>query len=138
VVLGGAANQGRAADVDVLHARFEIGAARDRVLERVKIDDQKVDRCDVVHRHGQLVLLVVAPRQQPAMDHRVQGLDAAVHDLGEAGMVRNLRDRDVCLPQHLRRAASGEDGDVVLVKEAGELHQSGLVGDGDQGAGDIH
>ncbi len=137
VVLGGAADQGRPADIDVLDAGIEIGAARHRFLEGIEIDDQEVDRRDVVHRHGQLVLLVVAPRQQPAMDRRVQRLDATVHDLGEAGMVGDFGHRYVGLAQHLRRAAGRQDGDAAVVQELRELDQPRLVGDRDQGAGNL-
>ena len=48
MVLGGGADHGRAADVDILDAVGKIAAARDGFLERIEIDDQNIDRhgCD--------------------------------------------------------------------------------------------
>ena len=87
VVLGRGADQGRAADVDVFDAIVETGARLNRRLEGIQIDHQQIDGADGVFLHRLLVPGVVAPGQQPAMDLRVQGLDPAVHDLGEPGFV---------------------------------------------------
>ncbi len=137
VVLGGGADQRRPADVDVLDAGREPGAARDRLLEGIEVHHQQVDRRDVVHRHRELVLLVVAAGKQPAVDHRMQRLDPAVHDLREAGVIRDLGHGDIRLPQQFRRAPGRQDGDVALREEFGEFDQPRLVRDGDQGAGDL-
>ena len=48
VVLGGGADHGRAADVDLLDAGGEVGARGERGLERVEVDHDQVDRRDAV------------------------------------------------------------------------------------------
>ena len=84
VVLGAGADQSRAADVDILDACGEIGAARDRLLEGIEIDHEKVDRRDRVLFKRALMRLVAAHREQPAVDLRMQRLDAPVHHLRHA------------------------------------------------------
>ncbi len=64
VVLRRGADHGRAADVDVLDAGGKIAAARDGVLERIKIDDQNIDRADAVRAHRFGVGGIVADREQ--------------------------------------------------------------------------
>ena len=46
--------------------------ARDRLLERVEVDDDEVNRLDAVLAHGRDVLVVVAQGQQAAVNPRVQ------------------------------------------------------------------
>ena len=84
VVLGRGADQRRAADVDVFDAVVEAGTRRDRRLEGVEVDDHEVDGGDAVLGHGLEVRGLVPAREDTAMDARLQGLDAPVHDLGKA------------------------------------------------------
>ncbi|MNL71690.1 hypothetical protein D3C87_1968870 [compost metagenome] len=44
--------------------------------------------------HRSDMLLVVADREQAAMNAGMQGLDAAVHDFGKAGDFGNIGDRN--------------------------------------------
>jgi hypothetical protein len=53
------------------------GAAHHRLLERVEVRDQQVDRADLVRVHRRGVVGIVAHREQPAVDQRVERLDAA-------------------------------------------------------------
>ena len=65
--------------------------ARDGLLERVKIDDQQIDRRDAVGLHGRAVIGIVAPRQQAPVHLRVQRLEPSIHHLGKAGQARPRR-----------------------------------------------
>ena len=56
---------------------------RRRLRERIEIDDHEVDRRDAVRRHGRQVVGTMPARQDAAVHLRMQGLDAAVHHLGE-------------------------------------------------------
>jgi hypothetical protein len=87
MVLGRGTDQRRSADIDVLDAGREVGAARDRLLEGVEVHDHQVDRRDPVLRHLRGMRLVGTPAENAAMDRRLQGLHPAVHDLREAGVV---------------------------------------------------
>jgi hypothetical protein len=63
VVLGRGANHGRAADIDILDALGKIRAARDRRFERIKIDDQNIDRPDTMRPHRLGMLGIAADGQ---------------------------------------------------------------------------
>ena len=63
VVLGRAADHRRAADVDVLDPVLERRAALQRRLERIEIDDEEVDRRDVVGDHRRLMGRLGADRR---------------------------------------------------------------------------
>jgi hypothetical protein len=130
VVLGGRADHARPADVDVLDRLVERHARlAHRLLERVEVDADQVDRLDAVLAHGGHVLGVVAQGEQAAVDLRVQRLDAAVHHLREAGDVGDVGDRELVLAEKLRGPAGADQLDVELVvQRAGELQQAGLVG----------
>ena len=89
VILRGGPQHRRAADVDVLD-RLGVAAVRprDRLRERIEIHHQQIDRLDAVQRHD--LIVDAAPAEQAAVDLRMQGLDAASHDLGESRVVRHL------------------------------------------------
>ena len=87
MVLGRSADHRRAANVDVLDDRGIAGAGTADLLERIEVGNDEVDRLDVMVVHGFRVLGIVADAEQRAMHRRMQGLDAAVHDLGKAGQL---------------------------------------------------
>ena len=76
---------------------------RGSLLEGVKIHHHHIDGLDaVLGHHG---IIGAAPSQQAAMDARVQGLDAPVHDFRKAGVAGHFRDRDAgALEQACRTA----------------------------------
>src|SRR5699024_9267161 len=78
----------------------------------------------------------VAPPQQAAVDGRVQGLHAAVHDLRKTGDVADVSHRHVHLAQGARAAAGGDQFDVECVQCTAEVDQPGLVRDADECAPD--
>ena len=136
MVLGGGADHGRSADVDVLDAFLERGALRDGRLERIEVHHQQIDRLDAVLLHRSGVLFVGADRQQPAMHFRMQRLDPAIHHFGEAGQLGDVDHLQPGIFQRLGRAAGRNEFDAVAGKRLGEIHQSGLVGYRQQSAGD--
>ena len=134
VVFGRRPDQSGAADVDIFHAGWEIGAARDGGLERVEIHHDEIDTGDAVIGHRLLVPVVGPPRQDAAMDRGLQGFHPAIHDLGKAGVVAHFDDFEAGVAQRLGRAAGREDFDPMGRQRLAKLDQAGLVGDGDQGA----
>jgi hypothetical protein len=134
-VLGGRAQHRRAADIDILDGLVQ-GAAgtRHRRLKGVEIEYQQVDGRDAVFGHHRIVHAPAT--QQPAMDFRVQRLDAAVHDLGKTGVGRDFGDRQPGLLERLVSAAGGEQFYLQGGERLGEFEETGLVGDRQQGATD--
>jgi len=137
VVLRGAAQHGRAADVDVLDGVFERAVGlRDGGFEGVEVDDDEVDEVDAVFLGFVEVLMRVAPAEEAAVDLRVQGLNAAFHDLREAGVLADVRHRQAGVAEHLGGAAGGEELVTVFLDEGlGEGQEAGLVADGEEGDG---
>ena len=131
VVLGRAAEHGRAADVDVLDGVLE-GAVRlrDGGFERVEVHDDEVDELDAVLLGFVEVLMRIAAAEEAAVDFRVQGLHAAFHDLGEARVLADVGHRQAGVAQHLGGAAGREELVTVFLDEGlGEGQEAGLVAD---------
>ena len=61
------------------------GAGRDRLPERIQVDDHEVERLDPVLGELLQVLRLPRVRQQAAVDPRMQRLHASVEHLGEPG-----------------------------------------------------
>ena len=136
VVLGGRAHHRGAADVDLLDALVGRGARLDGLGERVEVGDDQVERLDL--EVGQLlhVALEATVGQDAGVHPRVQGLDAPVEALGEAGEVLDLGDRQAQALDQRGGAARGDQGDAGVVQPADELLEAGLVVHGDQGTPD--
>ncbi len=66
----------------------------------------------------------------------MQGFDAAVHHLREAGIVGDLAHRDAGFAQGFEGAARGEQLDVLRDEGLGQGSERGFVGDGNEGASD--
>ena len=133
VVLGRGADHGRPADVDILDAIVEARAARDGLLERIEIDDQKIDGADVMGAHRFGMRGIAADGEKPAMHGRMQRLDAAVHHFRKAGQFGHVARGKAGLAQRLARAAGRDQLDSVAGKSAGEFDDPGFVGDGEKG-----
>ncbi len=117
VVLCGRAQHGRPADVDLLD-RLREGHVRsaDRLLERIKVDRDQIDRRDVVRRHGRDIPGMVAAGQKAAVHLGVQRFQAAIHNFGEPGDRLDRGDRDALAPQRV----GGPTGRHDLPPQAGE------------------
>ena len=120
----------RPADVDIFDERGEIPGFRQLVLERIEIDRQQVDPADILRGHRGQVIVIVAAREKAAMDFRMQGLDPAVHDLGKAGDVRHVGNRDPRLAKASCRSACGQNLEACPDEAFGEGDKACLVGHG--------
>ena len=109
-----------------------------RGLERIEVHHQQVDGRDAVFLQRRHVRRKVAPREQAAVDLRVQGLHPAVEHLREAGVRRHLGDADAFLFEELRGAAGGEDLHAERGEGAREFQHARLVRDADERPYDFH
>ena len=134
VILRRRAHHRRAADVDILDDLVAPRALRDRLDEGIEVHHHQVDRADLMLGHRGGVGGVVAHRQQPAVDHRVQRLDAPVHHLGKAGEVGHVAHRQPRLAQRLRGAAGRHQLHAAPRQRAGEIDHPRLVGNGKERA----
>lgn len=134
VVLGRSADHRRAANVDILDGRVVVAALEADFLERIKIDDGKIDAANAVFFHGRDMFRVVAHGEQAAMDCRMQRLDAPIHDFRKAGDFGYVLHRNACGGNRFCCAAGREDFDAIGMKRLGEIDQAGFVGNGKEGA----
>ena len=134
-ILGRGTDHGRAADIDVLDQFVEGNAGLGcGFLEGVEIHDDHVDGSDAVFGDSGYVLRIFAPMQDAAVNFGVQRLDAAVQHFREAGEFGDVFDGDAGIAQEFGGAAGGDEFDAEGGELAGELDQSGLVGDAENGA----
>ena len=111
-------------------------AAGRRLLERVEVHAHEVDELDLVLLRRDHVRRVVAAREQPGVELRVQRLDAPAHDLGEAGEVVDRADLEPGGLERLRRAPGGDDLDAEVGEPLRELDDPRLVRHGEHRAAD--
>ena len=111
-------------------------AARGGPLERVEVHAHEVDELDVLLLGGDHVVGVVAQREQARVELRVQRLDPAAHDLGEAGEVLDRADLEARLGQLACGAAGRDELDAELCEPAREVGDAALVGHRQQRAPD--
>jgi hypothetical protein len=83
VILGRGADEGRAADIDGLDQFVRACPARQRILEGIEVDGDQIDVADamLILRGG--IARIAAPRQNAAMNGRMQRLHPPAHDLRE-------------------------------------------------------
>ena len=90
-ILGGGADHGRSADVDVLDQFFESHAwLGGSFLEGVEIHDDHVYRLDAMLGNSGGVRGIFAAIQDSAMNLGMQSLDAAIEHFGEASEFRDI------------------------------------------------
>ena len=124
-------NHRRTADVDILDRIVDRRViARDRLLKGIEIHGKQVDRLNAVFIHHRLV--GPAPAQQPAVNHRVQRLDAAVHDLRETGFLADFDDVDTGLAQCSTGSPGGENLDSKFGQSGRERNKAMLVRNAEQ------
>ena len=68
------------------------------------------------------------------MDLGVQGLDPAVEHFREAGEFGHILDRNAGVADGLGGAAGGQEFHPLVSQGAGEVEETGFVGDGEKGA----
>ncbi len=136
VVLGGAADHRGPADVDLLDDVVEAGAGGDGLGEGVEVPDEQVEGLDVELGELLAVRALADVGEEPGVDLRVEGLDAVVEDLWEAGEVFDLGHRDAGLADAGRGRAGGDELDACGVEVCGQFDDAGLVEDRDEGSPD--
>ena len=107
----------------------------DGLAERIEVDDHEVDRRDPVRRQRVGVSGDVAPREDAAVHLRMQRLHAPVEHLRKARHVADVEHREAGVAQRARGPAGGDELPPERGQPAGEVDESGLVGDGEEGAG---
>ncbi len=132
VVLGGGADQRHPANVDVVEAGSGIGAGRQGRGKRVEVADEEIDRRDGALGEGREVIGTVAPRQQPAMDRGMQGLDSPVEKFADTGHLGHLGDLQPDRSQFVRRTAGRDQLDAARLEPRGETGESRFVADREQ------
>jgi hypothetical protein len=83
------------------------------------------------------VRLVVADRQQPRVQARVQRLDAAVHHLRKAGEVLDRADLEARVGERGGGPAGRHELDAEAGEAAREVDDAAFVGDRQQRAADL-
>ena len=136
VVLGCGAQHRRAANIDILDGHRQVTVFPcNRLLKRIKIDHDQVNRGDPVFGHDRIV--DSAPPENTAVDLRMQCFDTPVHHFRETGVIRHLRHRHGCICQQPGCPAGRQDLNTQLMQGAGKFLDTGLVGDTDQGLFDL-
>ena len=123
----------RTADVDVLDRLLERAVGfRHRALERIQVQHQQIDRRNAQLGHHRVI--GAAATEQAAVDLRMQGLDATVHDFREAGHVAHVAHRDTGVAQRFGAAAGGKQLNAGGDEPLAQLDQAGLVRHAEQSA----
>mmetsp|Transcript_1941 Transcript_1941/g.3328 ORF Transcript_1941/g.3328 Transcript_1941/m.3328 type:complete len:578 (-) Transcript_1941:183-1916(-) len=132
VVLCRRPQHGGPADVDLLDAVLEGGAAVDGLLEGVEVAHHDVDGPDLVLLQRGHVLGVPPLGQDAAVHHRVQRLHAPVQHLREPGDLIHLGDGDAGRGDGLGAATRGHHLVPELREALCQLREAGLVEHGHQ------
>ena len=135
MVLRRGAHHGRAADIDVFHRVFQRASfTSDGLGERVKVNDNHIDRRDTVLLHDTVIL--TATTEDAAVYFRMQGLHASIHHFRETGVVRDFGNRQAFICQQASGAAGGQQLDTTSGKRLREFDDTGLVRNTEQSAAD--
>ena len=105
-------------------------------LEGIEVHAHEVDELDAVRVGLDHVLRVVAQREQAGVEPRVQRLDAAAHDLREAGEVLDRADGEPRGAQLGGGAARRHELDAESGQAPRELDDAALVRDGQERSAD--
>ena len=132
-ILCGGAQHGRSADIDIFHQLFggQVRLRRGR-FERIQIHDNQVDCRDAMLFRLFLILRQIAAIEQPAVNLRVQRLDAAAQHFRPSGKFRHVFDGHSGFAQQLCGAAGGKDFDMQRGKTFCNLQNSSFIEYADQ------
>ena len=134
--LAAAAQHGGAADVDVLDGVVQRDVRLgDGLLEGIEVHHDEIDGGDAVLAHHTVV--DAAPRQDAAVDTRMQCFHPPVHDLRKAGVRGHFHHFDPGGAQRLVGAAGRQQRDAAADQSFGQLDDPGLVGDAEQRPADV-
>ena len=138
VIFGGAPQHGRTPDVDGLN-RFSQRDLRPghRLLERIEVHRNQIDRANAVLFHRRLVRRIAAKKKQAAVDFWMQCLHAAVEHFRKTGIIAQFDDRQAGLTQDLGGAAGRNQFHPGRRQRLRERNEPGLVKNRDEGALDL-
>ena len=138
IILGGGAQHGGSADIDVLDQFFQVRAGfGGHLFEAVKVDHHHVDGRDAVGADGRHVLRVAAHGEDAAGDFGVHRLHAAIQHFRESGDIADVRHGDSGVADQAGRAARGDQFRAHSGERGGEFDDACFVGDADEYAGDF-
>ena len=139
VVLGGGAEHGRPADVNLFNGFLQRDAGLgDGFLKGVQVHTDQVNGLDAVFLRLAHMLLIVAAVQQASVHHGMERLQASLKQFRLSGIVGNFNHRKAQAFQESGGAAGGNKLYSKLVQALGKLLQAGLVGNGYQCALNSH
>ena len=98
-----------------------LGAGVDRLAERVEVHHDQVEGLDAEFLERGGVFGFAKVGEQSRVHTRVQGLDAPVEHLGEAGQLLNRRHRNTGARNGFGGGTGRHDRDARLVKTLGEF-----------------
>ena len=121
VVFGCATDHRRPANVDILDDFIARCAFGHRLRKRIEVHHHKVDGANMVLGHGGDVFGIIAHREEAAMHHRMQCLDAAVHHLGKASKLADVLHRQASGTERFGRPARRHQFDMARRQRMAQL-----------------
>ena len=138
VVLGRCAHQCRAPDVDLLDHVAPVFTRGHGLSEQIQVADDEIDRLDAGLSQLLHVIGVLAVREDPGVDLRVQRLHAPIQHLWESRKAGDRCGGHSVLTKKPRRRVCRDDARAALGKAGAELAQTGSVGYGGEDVLDRH
>ena len=127
------------ADIDLLDCLGKCNVRLCHSLhKRIEIDHDEINRCDLQLPQCLLVFRIAAHSENPAVHEGIQGLDAAIHDLGKSRDITDIDNGNPRLTQRLHRPARGDDLNACLLQCPCEFDDTTLIGYADQGTFYLH
>ena len=127
VILRGGSHHGRPADVDLLDTLVERGARGDRVLERVQVAHDQVERLDPQLRDLLAVRGLTLIGQNAGMNEGVQGLHAPLQHLRETSHIIDRGNSHAGRRNARGRRTRGHNLHAGLAQRARQVLQARLV-----------
>src|SRR5690554_3802170 len=115
-----------AADIDVLDRLLTSCAPSDRFLKGVEVNADEIDGCAADALEIGAVLIAIA-HEDAAVDSRMKGLHASIHDLGRTREIAHIAYGNSGVAECLCRAARAEDLEAQLRKLFGKVHDACLI-----------
>ena len=132
-ILGRRAHHGGTTDVDVFNrvGQCAAGLGHGR-FKRVEVDDEQINRVDVVRLQGRHVLGRVATRQQATMHVGVECFHTAIEHFRKTCDFGHFSDRQALGSQQFGGAAGRDQAHTQSVQVTREFNDAGFVRDGNE------
>ena len=112
-----------------MHIRF-----CNRLFERIKVDDDKIDRRDIVFLQLFSMFGIIQHGKQTGMDNGVQSFYPSVENFGESGNLGDLPCRNTVFLKQGMRTACRNNLYTALMERRSEFDDTMFIGDTDEGA----